>query len=237
MKTLLRLLFVCGAFALAVPARGADVTALVGQLKSPDSDVRRLAAKSLAEMGTEAKAAAPALIVALKSDKDLFVRRFAAQALGEVGADPKAAVPALRGALREDRKELVEAAILALGKLGPTAVPPLVEALKGGAASPGKNSPKKGPAPTDHTAFLRAKAAEALGQIGEDAKPAVPALVAALKDAGVRTEAATALGNIGPAAKEAVTPLQDAAADKANRRDKAFRQAALDAVKKIQGKN
>ena len=86
----------CG---LAALARAEEVPVLVKNLKSDDVDVRRGAAKELAEMGPKAKDAAQALLTALKSDKDLFVRRFAAQALGQVGADPKTAVPALAALL------------------------------------------------------------------------------------------------------------------------------------------
>jgi HEAT repeat protein len=239
MKTLLRGLLLLGvACCIAGTAAAADVTKLVADLKSPDSDVRRTAAKGLGEMGPEAKSAAAALISALKNDKDLFVRRFAAQALGEVEADPKSAVPALAAVLKEDdKKELVEAAITALGKMGESAVPPLIDALKNKAAAPKKDKPKKGPAPTDATALVRTKAAEALGTIGPKAKAAVPALSDALRDPSVRTEAAIALGNIGPEAKSAIPALQDAVTAKGNKKDKAFKEAVNEAVKKIQAKD
>src|SRR5215470_14550082 len=47
-----------------------------------------------------------------------------------------------------------------------------------------------------HDADVRSSAADDLGRIGKNAKEAVPALIAALKDqtAGVRISAATALG-------------------------------------------
>ena len=211
MKTLLKCLVLGVACCAAGAAQAGDVTKLVVDLKSNDSDVRRSAAKGLAEMGPEAKDAAPALLAALKNDKDLFVRRFAAKALGEV-----------------------EAAVTALGKMGEPAVPPLIDALKNKSADPKK--PKKGPAATDSTAFVRTKAAEALGNMGPKAKSAVPALIDALKDPNVRTEAAIALGNIGPDAKSAVSALQDAATAKGNKKDKAFKQAVNEAVKKIQAK-
>ena len=54
---------------------------------------------------------------------------------------------------------------------------------------------------------VRSRAADALGNIGEAAKAAVPALILALGDAddGVRTRAADALGRIGiPEGIEAV---------------------------------
>src|SRR5437879_2576594 len=115
MKTLGKWLLLC-AVCLTAPSARADendaaIDALIKQLKNPDSDMRREAAKKLGELGMDAKKAGPALATALKTDKDLFVRRFAAQSLGLVGADPKLAVPALSALLKEDMKELTDAAI------------------------------------------------------------------------------------------------------------------------------
>ncbi len=61
----------------------------------------------------------------------------------------------------------------------------------------------------DEDVLARSDAAEALGQIGPEAAPAVEALVEALKDeaAGVRLHAAMALGGIGPEAAPAVEGL------------------------------
>src|SRR5262249_39194345 len=64
------------------------IDALVKQLKDPDADTRRKAAKELAEAGAEAQPAGPALTAALKG-KDLFVRPLAAQGLREIGPDAK----------------------------------------------------------------------------------------------------------------------------------------------------
>jgi HEAT repeat protein len=229
MKTLLGCLVLavaCGA------ARAEDVTKLVGDLKNKDADVRRAAAKGIAEMGPDAKSATPALIDVLKKDKDVFVRRFAAQALGDVEADPKIAVPALASVLGES-----EAAVTSLGKMGSTAVPPLIDAVKKKGGTPTKPKGQKPMATTDGTALVRTKAIEALGNIGAKAKPAVPVLIEALKDANVRTEAAEALGNIGPDAKDAIPALQEAAGAKGNKKDKNFKQAVNVAIKKIQSKD
>jgi HEAT repeat protein len=236
MKTLLKCLVLGVACCAAGAARADDLTKLIADLKDKDSDVRRAAAKAIAEMGPDGKPASAALITALKNDKDLFVRRFAAQALGDVGADPKTAVPALASALKEDdKKELVEAALTSLGKMGAPAVPPLIDAVKNKPAAPKKDKGnKKGPAPIDHTSFIRTKAIEALGNIGPKAKAAVPALIDSLRDPGVRTEAAVALGNIGPDARDAVSALQDATKAKGNKKDKGFKDAVSQAIKKIQ---
>ncbi len=235
MRTLLGCLVLAAA---CCTARAEDVTKLVTDLKSNDPDVRRAAAKGIADMGPDAKAATPALLDALKKDKDLSVRRFAAQALGDVEADPKSAVPALSAVLKEgDKKELMEAAVTSLGKMGPTAVQPLMDVVKKKAAATPKDKGKKPMPATDPTALVRTKAIESLGNIGAKAKPAVPVLIDALKDANVRTEAAEALGNIGPDAKDAIPALKDAAGAKGNKKDKNFKQAVDVAIKKIQSKD
>ncbi len=239
MKMLGKWLLVC-AIALTGSAGHADendaaIDALIKQLKSPDSDMRREAAKKLGELGKDARKAGPALVTALKSDKDLYVRRFAAQSLGEIEADPKLAVPPLAALLKEDMKELTDAAITSLGKMGEPAVSALTDALKNkeGTKKP-KKGDKKAPKATDRTAFLRAKAAQALGTIGPDAKAAVPALIEALKDTSIRNDAVVALGNIGPDAKDAVPALREAITGKGNKKDKGFKEAVNQAIKKIE---
>lgn len=224
---------ICG-LSLLSHAQAADVAQLVNALKSTDTDQRRSAARELADLGGEAKAAAPALIEAMTTDSDLFVRRFAAQAVGKVGADPKVAVPALTALLNDKHKELNEAAVEALGRMGAPAVPALSEALKGGAGPrrvrPGQNVP-------DGSALVRSKAAAALGRIGPDAKAAVPALVEALKDNSIRTDAATALGEIGGAAKDALPALEAAVAERGVQRDAAYFRALNTAIRKIKAKS
>ncbi len=89
----------------------------------------------------------------------------------------------------------------------------------------------------DKDAQNRRAAAKGLAEAGPDAKPAVPALIDALKDKDVRTDAAVALGDIGPAAKDAVEPLRDAVSDKKKvKKDKPFKQAVNEAIKKINAK-
>jgi hypothetical protein len=84
-----------------------------------------------------------------------------------------------------------DAASDALGRIGPAAVPSLIETLKS-------------PDPT-----VRRKAVEVLGRMGPEAEPAVPDLIRLLDDADpeVRKAAARTLGRIGPPAEAAVPAL------------------------------
>jgi HEAT repeat protein len=79
--------------------------------------------------------------------------------------------------------------------------------------------------------LLHRQSAAALGELGPEAKIAVPALIGALKneDARVRQAAAEALGKIGPDAHKAVPSLHQALKDT----DSAVSAAAAAALKKI----
>jgi HEAT repeat protein len=167
----------------------AAVPALVGALRDADRDVRRAAVATLGEIGPAAAEAVPALVSAL-NDPMVGVRGGAAWALGRIGPAAAEAVPALAGALKATTAPFVSrAAVEALGKIGPVAVPVLVGALG--------NANEE----------VRRVAAWALGRIGPAAAEAVPALVGAFKKAAassVRPVAAAALGKIGPAAVPAL---------------------------------
>jgi hypothetical protein len=83
------------------------------------------------------------------------------------------------------------AAADALGRIGPPAVPDLIQALR------------------NRDPVVRKQAAEVLARMGSDAKPAVPDLVHLLddEDESIRKEAARTLGRIGPDAAAAVPAL------------------------------
>ena len=109
-------------------------------------------------------------------------------------------VTVLRGAYREPMAVMTQLlatlraqqlAADALTRIGPPAVPMLVEALRG----------------TDGE--VRRQACEVLMRMGPDARGAVPELVRLLddQDEELRRMAATALGRIGPDAGEAVPAL------------------------------
>ncbi len=119
---------------------------LLGALKDANAIVREVAAVGLGEM--KASEAVGPLIAALK-DKGEYVRLSAARALGQVG-DPKAVAP-LAAVLKDEHLDwrLRAWALHALQSIGASAVDPLIEALK------------------NADAFLKAKAAKALGEIGD----------------------------------------------------------------------
>jgi HEAT repeat protein len=75
---------------------------------------------------------------------------------------------------------------------------------------------------------VRLRAAEALGNMGADAAPAVPALIATLPDEtpSVRSGVAFALGHIGPAAADAVPALVELLQDE-NREVRSMASVAL----------
>jgi HEAT repeat protein len=212
-----------------------DVDELVKQLKDKDVDVRRKAAKDLADAGAEAKPAVAALTSALMKDNDLFVRRFAAQALGSVGNDAKDAIPSLEKVIKnpKERKEVQEAAVTAVSKIG-----------KGGVTLLGAVV-----ADTDFDITVRRMAAEGLGSMGADAKDALPALVDAVKGVvpkgkkadntnDIRLEAASALGEIAtPKDKDALEALKKMNADKGAKKNKPLFDAVNAAVKKIEARN
>jgi HEAT repeat protein len=160
------------------------VPGLIEILKSK-SEQRTLAAGALGEIGPDAKAAVPLLVDLLQDEK---CREAAALALGRIGGlDAKEAIPILLKLLDDDDELMRMAAATALAKTGKDAVSPLLDFLKGQSSH-------------------RFLAAYALGEIGPDAKPAIPLLVDLLDDDDkiLRMTAATAVGKFG---KDAVPPL------------------------------
>ena len=153
------------------------------------------AADALAEIGTEAREAVPALIEALRHQHN-YVRCSAAKALGRMGPVALEAVPALLKSLWDNDREFHYGAVEALMQIGATeaAVPKLGLMLK-----------------TAKSPFRRQLAAISLGKIGGKAQAAIPELVDALCDAdeGVRKRAAEALGKMGPAASVTIEALQN----------------------------
>jgi len=136
-----------------------------------------------------AQLAAPALVrVLAKPDPDPIVRANAAWALGQLPerTATKATALALINTVKETHVNVGEAAALSLIGMSSTAIPELKAALG------------------DPDANFRWKVAWILGQMGEQARDAVPKLASVLnnpqEDPNVRGAAAWAIGSIGRAA-------------------------------------
>jgi HEAT repeat protein len=112
--------------------------------------------------------------------KDVETRTWAARELAKREPAPYEAIPALIIALKDDDVVSSHAAT-ALAKIGPAALPFLIQALR------------------DKDDSLRARAAETLGYFGSDAKLALSALLNAANDPdwGVRMAVVSALGKLG----------------------------------------
>jgi HEAT repeats len=191
------------------PAARAAVPVLMELLEDHCPDYQIFAAELLGKIGPDAKAAVPALIGLVES-KEYNVRVNAIWTLKSIGPGARAAVPTLLKFLHRSGVEVGDVAITlarigpgekivpelvqairtenshklalieALAKIGPEAVPALVEFL-------GKND-----------ATVREVAADQLAGMGPSAKTAVPALLPLLKDKDpkVRLAAAQALWEI-----------------------------------------
>jgi len=170
----------------ALAEHGADaapaVQALIGLMADESALVRAHAARTLGEIGDPAKPAAEVLAQAMADDNE-DVRLMAVGALAKIKPGKEKVVPLMLKAMADEDYSVVLRATHALSSLGPDVVEPMIEALKN----------KK----TAHWAVL------VLHDLGPDAKPAVPALLAILEDGDPETQAAVveALGDIGdPAA-------------------------------------
>jgi HEAT repeat protein len=167
--------------------RGKPLSEWTRAIQSADHTTRERACRAIWNMGPKAARAIPALILAL-GHPESYTRALAARALAAIGKD--AFVPVVE-ALGDPEPVVRAYAARALGRFRsqPGAVPVLLEALN------------------DRSEFVRDRAAEALGLLGDPI--AVPALEKAMADPVrfVRISAIMALGRMGPKAKPAVPAL------------------------------
>lgn len=92
------------------------VSTLIRVLRSENVEARINAARALGGMGTQAKIAEPALMVAL-NDKEPLVRYTAATAIANLGGDIKIAFPQLLEALQSESKWIRNDAAYALSNV------------------------------------------------------------------------------------------------------------------------
>jgi serine/threonine protein kinase len=164
----------------------ARVQALVKQLKDESAEVRGTAAETLGSLGSEAQPAVPALVERVQDDvwsNSGFSRDNAA---GNTSKD--AAVAALLTiAPDEVESALVRAAESTNDRVRTWATAKLGALSKDDANSTGKVGMSRRVAAlvkqlTDKDANVRHAAAIALGNLGDEARPAVPALIDRIKD-------------------------------------------------------
>ncbi|MDB5289951.1 MAG: putative lyase [Phycisphaerales bacterium] len=198
------------------PRGPARPTALLEMLENGTDEERRLAADALAARHDPADAVAAQWAMAL-DDRDPQVRSVAIGALGSLGDAAKPAEKKLIQFVGDPANPYARAAAFVLLRLGPdgrsAAVGYLAKSLSAGSAE------------------ARDQAVRALATVGAEARPAVPALVAMLADAGneLRIDAAVTLGAIGPDAKSALPALTRMA----DNRHVDVRSAAVAALAKI----
>jgi HEAT repeat protein len=165
------------------------VPELIKALDDPSAVVKARALWAIAVIGPDAAEALPALAAALQ-DKDAKLRGLAAQALAELGPAARPAIPALVRALEDADPQVRLLAAEALHEIGEETVEHLLEAVR------------------HKDAAIRVTAVQSLVTFHES-RPAVTALVEALKDPDrkVRAAAAGALVRLGPTAKAAIAGL------------------------------
>ena len=115
----------------ALSVSDSDLRQLIGQVEDGHAD----AARRLGDLGPYAADAVPALTQALaEPGNDIELRSSAAEALGKIGADAEAAVPELIRALDDDNRQLRDAALVSLGRIGPQTqtIPALLQAMRSG---------------------------------------------------------------------------------------------------------
>ncbi|MCG6928621.1 MAG: HEAT repeat domain-containing protein [Acidobacteria bacterium] len=175
----------------ASPLGDAGRGVLAEALGAPEAPVRMAAAWALETLGAGGVSAEPALLGALRGDPEPGVRAAAARALGALEPTGGSAVAVLFEALDDPHEAVRHAAARALSDLGlsDAEIPRLERALRSG------------------DPYVVAFAAWRLGNLGERARPAVPALVETLDQPGVYAVTFGALARIGPAAVEAVPAL------------------------------
>jgi HEAT repeat protein len=183
----------------------AAVAPLLQALASASGATREPIIRALGQVGEPAAAAVPQLIAIVRESPDANRTDRspdeAIQALRRIGAGAEPAIPALVQLVLEEDGSRGLTAAFALSDLGPAAIAALRGALPH--ASPRSIS----------------WIATSLGGLKDQARAAVPELVAALARAGEsRGDVIRALGEIGPGASEAAAPLSGLlATDPANR--------------------
>jgi HEAT repeat protein len=227
-----------GALGAIGPDARSAVPALIEALDSDKAGVVSAAVEALGRIGPDAKAALPALRERLKTAKGASWRVHLALTLARIGDKQKAADVLLEVGLNTKDLSDREYALRSLGEMGPAAAP-VLPALKKALRDEdwlrcwvafavwriGRRVESGGTVLDERLEAVKALAAlvrkpdrylglygvtQVVEQLGPDAAPLVPALVAVVKDRERRDRgfAVRALAAIGPAGSEAVPALE-----------------------------
>jgi HEAT repeat protein len=187
-----------------------------------DPNWSSLVIRTIGDLGPESVEPLHSFVKGRELSRD--ARKEAVTLLGQLGSRAKAAIPTIVGRL----DELEHAAADALANIGPEAVPALIAAVRDSevefpprqtTGEVGLVAPWRGP---DYAVY-------ALARIGAAALPPLTKVLKTGDDRG-RLRAAYSLGEMGAAAKPVLSELRAAASDK----DSKVREAAAEAVKKIE---
>jgi HEAT repeat protein len=191
---------------------GGSAARLIADLHDDDVQVRRKAARALADSQfADDERVVPALTAATR-DADLLVQEAAITSLGQFGALAQSALPELEQAIGSTEPSIRLATALAMSKIDPTTTAfqqVLIESLRSGHAP----------------LFLE------VGQLGKNAQWAIPTLVDLLADqqTHVRALSARALGEIGISNDKVDTALKRRLQD----REPSVRRAAEAAIEQL----
>jgi HEAT repeat protein len=175
---------------------------LVGQaLKDGDKETKQVALLVVAKLAADAQSIAQNVREVMREPE---LRKDAIAALAKIGANSKVTVPALVEGLKDPDEGIREAALKAIGDIGPPAAAATNDLIN--LFDKAREIPDR----ADASAYLD-KIAAVVAKLG---RPAVPSLIKALQEqnAPIRWGACKALGAMGPVAREADRALQELSA-------------------------
>jgi HEAT repeat protein len=185
------------------------VPALAEALHHGSEEVRMRAVDALREIGTEAASAAPDLNKLLAAEESYRVRWRALEVYAVAELDKKEVIALLSPLLRDREPKMRSHAAVLLGNLGPQAAAAVATLIDGLDDNRSTRSSRLDPNYGINRPVC-CDVAEALGKIGDAARPALPKLSAMMTDderPTVRISAALAMFQINPANREALREL------------------------------
>jgi HEAT repeat protein len=163
---------------------------LTSALSDSEYGVRRDALLALAALASRARDSVPAIVRVLRDDAEYDVRIEAGRALAAIGPRDETVIRALLGAFRDKDNAVARSAAECLARIGPPAIPALLEAL----------SEKEIEEQTEAEKAIGHWSDWAMGAMGPDAVPLLIEVMGDSRHINRSAAAASALGMIGPPA-------------------------------------